>query len=1053
MTDTYSFTVEGFPVDHFQVHVFTGKETISEPYAFDIAVTSDASDDEEVERLALGQRAVLAWTVGVRPRAFHGLIAAVELEELHEAPPRAGRYRMRLVPRMWLLKRKRRTRIFQKMGVREIVSAVLGEAGIATRWHLLRDYPVREYCTQYEESDYRFIARLLAESGIYFFFPQGPPDDGSAAVGDALVPGDSVVLADDPAAYPAIGSDDREEGVPGDRAPSLFFLAMQETTASHKDKITHFAARTTVRAESAMFRDYDPERPMTRLVSSASSTHPFPAPEASLIDTAVAALTGKSASAQGLEVYDHHGPFLFPKWSFAGDQAPLILRQKRRRASTARGEGGCAELAPGHQFTLANHPAAHLNRIYVVTSVEHRGEAKPQGGEWRVYRNTFACAPVEVTYVPPRPKRRSVQVALTATVTGPPGEEIHVDAMGQIKVQFHWDRDGAYDDHSSCWIRPMQAWGGAGWGAQFIPRIGMEVIVVFEGGDTDKPMILGSLYNGTHPPPFALPADKTRSGWRTQSAPGGAGNNEISFQDAAMKEQIYVHAQRNLDEVVEMNHTLLIKNDEFIRLLGSRVETIEKNVEQHVRGDSTSYVGGNRMNVVAGNSDARISGMLATRVQGKEHRSVTGTSDLEYADDLTTRVTGCVTTLVGKHDAKRSWLTHAEGEAKISSLDKTEVSSEGELLLRVGESWIRITADRIELVSAAVTMKGTGGGLAISDEGIALSSNGDAQLLVKQKIVLKTEGASISMDKELKLDGTKILLNSPEQATDTPPEEPAPPTTVVLKDEKGNSLAYQRFLIKLDDDTEISGLTDEEGQAELELKTAGDISFPDATESDADMSGSLRPYVVRQGDYLDRLAHVLGFDPDAVWSHDKNADISAQRDKNVLFPGDLLWVPIPKKKWDAVEKGTTNTYVVAVPSTTVRLVFKDERGPLALEPYVVHGLGAPREGTTDESGQIEIEMPVHFRECEVLFPNQNILHPVRVGEMDPLEESSGVRKRLQHLGYGGAFDSNETRDLSEDAREASYMLAIIAFQSDNNLGLTGVVDDATRAALEKAHTS
>jgi hypothetical protein len=162
------FTVDSLPPDHFKVHVFTGKEALSEPYAFELVVTSDATRDEEIERLALGQRAVLSWTLGESRRAFHGVLAAVELEEIHEAPRRAARYRMRLVPRLWLLKRKRRTRIFQQMSVRAIVTSVLAEAGIATRWQLLREYPLREYCTQYEESDYRFVVRLLAESGIYF---------------------------------------------------------------------------------------------------------------------------------------------------------------------------------------------------------------------------------------------------------------------------------------------------------------------------------------------------------------------------------------------------------------------------------------------------------------------------------------------------------------------------------------------------------------------------------------------------------------------------------------------------------------------------------------------------------------------------------------------------------------------------------------------------------------------------------------------------------------------------------------------------------------------
>jgi hypothetical protein len=222
--------------------------------------------------------------------------------------------------------------------------------------------------------------------------------------------------------------------------------------------------------------------------------------------------------------------------------------------------------------------------------------------------------------------------------------------------------------------------------------------------------------------------------------------------------------------------------------------------------------------------------MLASRIEGKEHRNVEGTSDLEYADDLTTRVNGCMTTLIGKHDRKRSWATHAEGKAKLSSLDATEVSSEGELTLRVGKSWIRITSDKIELVSEAITAKGTGGSLGISEDGLALSSKGDAQLLVKKKIVLKTDGASLSLDKEVKIDGTKILLNSPDMATDPPPKDPGPPTNVTLKDTQGKPLAYQRFLVIMANGSEVSGITDKDGNTDVEMKVGGKVLFPDLTK-------------------------------------------------------------------------------------------------------------------------------------------------------------------------------------------------------------------------------
>ncbi len=242
-------------------------------------------------------------------------------------------------------------------------------------------------------------------------------------------------------------------------------------------------------------------------------------------------------------------------------------------------------------------------------------------------------------------------------------------------------------------------------------------------------MVLGSLYNGTHPPAFVLPGDRTRSGFRTQSSPGGNGFNELSFQDAAGQEQISVRAQRNLDEVVQRNHTLLVRNDEFVRILRDRVDTIERHLTQTVRGDHTSTVDGNRLEVVKGSSDERVSGMLVTRVEGKERRDVAKNADLTYSDDVTIRSKGCMTTLVGKADAKRSWQTHAEGTARLSSLDATEVSSEGEVTLRVGKSSFRMTSEMIEIQSPSITVKGAGGGVSADEDGLRLSSKGDAQVL------------------------------------------------------------------------------------------------------------------------------------------------------------------------------------------------------------------------------------------------------------------------------------------------------------------------------------
>src|SRR5262249_8690940 len=156
--------------------------------------------------------------------------------------------------------------------------------------------------------------------------------------------------------------------------------------------------------------------------------------------------------------------------------------------------------------------------------------------------------------------------------------------------------------------------------------------------------------------------------------------------------------------------------------------------------------------VVTGNSDERVSGALVTRIEGMERREIQGRRDLDHADDLTVRVRGCMTTLVGKDEAKRSYVVRAEGIAQISSTESTEISSDKELVLRVGKSSIRITEDKIELSAPSITVKGAGGGLSADDDGLKLSSSGDAQFVVDKALVLKTEGASISMKEELKAD-------------------------------------------------------------------------------------------------------------------------------------------------------------------------------------------------------------------------------------------------------------------------------------------------------------
>ena len=213
------------------------------------------------------------------------------------------------------------------------------------------------------------------------------------------------------------------------------------------------------------------------------------------------------------------------------------------------------------------------------------------------------------------------------------------------------------------------------------------------------------------------------------------------------------------------------------------------------------------------------------------------------------------------------------------------------------------------------------------------------------------------------------------------------------------------------------------------------------------MSGAMAPYVVRQGDYLAKIAFVHGFDADEVWNDPKNEGLKRlRRDHRLLAPGDLVYLPVKKKEGLPLQKGTTNRYVAKVPKVEVVVVFQDDDKPLADEPYVIEGLGAPQEGTTDSSGKIAIDVPLLAREGRVVFTKRNIAFPLLVGDMDPIDEATGVRKRLQHLGH-----MPPPGDPSETDQDELDRASIAAFQEARGLPVTGAADEATKAELVKVH--
>jgi type VI secretion system secreted protein VgrG len=668
------------------------------------------------------------------------------------------------------------------------------------------------------------------------------------AVGDALGVGDGLAGAAIGAASAVAGTVIAEATEGGKSAPVLRFLKNEEAKVTIYDKVRRFLLRNTVRSSAAAFRDFDPDRPAVRLQSKAVSSAPFPPSPFEEAAMAIAAAENVAGTVEALvplpsavegvidavedvadkvdeianevgaafgqrvpfEVYEHHNPFLFPKWAFANDEAPKILRQKRRRASIATGESGCSDFSPGHRFELREHAIGQLDGAYVVTSVEHRGETHPGegGGAWRVYENAFECAPSGMAYVPPRPKRKSVQVTLTATVVGPPGEEIHVDDKGQIKVQFHWDRDGKLDGNSSCWIRVMQPWSGAAWGHQFIPRVGMEVVVTFEGGDPDKPMVLGSVYNGTHPMPFKLPEQKMKSGIRTSTYPGGQGFNELSFNDARGAEQILIKAQLDMDEVVERHHKVHIGAHQTQTIRGKQVESVEqdqiltvaldrtvgvgRDLKSTVGNDRVSSVGRDDAVVVGGDAKALVSGHYAVEV--KHGYSVT----------------------VGSGQAPAQSDHYVNGSGSLGASERLVIRAEKGLVLQCGDTIVELTPEGLELFGKSI--KASGADISISGDGPSVELGQNVQVFSKS-IAMHAEKSTLTLGDTAELKGDKIQLKS-NQAPPAPAGSKESPDTqqfsCQFSDYYLRPYANKTFHLRAEG-LKVEGTTDGEGTVKAKI--------------------------------------------------------------------------------------------------------------------------------------------------------------------------------------------------------------------------------------------
>ena len=501
------------------------------------------------------------------------------------------RYEARLRPWLWYLTRAADFRIFQKLTVPDILKKVFERYPFPVEFQLQGTYKPWEYCVQYQETDFNFASRLMEHEGIYYFFKH--------AMGKH-----TLVLADGIGAHSPCPGYEQIPYIPHDRL-----------VTADEECFDGWQLAQEVEPGAFLTNDYYFETPMADLKQPLKK--PFEHPNGSY------------------EVYEWPGNYRVPP---EGDNyARVHLEELQAPHEVVHGQTNARGVAPGYLFSLYKCPRTDQNREYLILGANYFVHDNPYhsgvaggGSQWRF---SMTAQPSSVPYraprVTPKPRTHGPQ---TAVVVGPPGEEIHTDKYGRIVVQFHWDRYGKRDEQSSCWIRVATPWAGSNWGAIHIPRIGQEVVVDFIDGDPDQPVVTGSVYNASQMPPWALPANKTQSGVRSRSSLKGGGSdaNMIRFEDKKGREEMHVHAQKNLVTVVE--------NDE-IRMVGaSRHVNIKKDHIEHVEGNIELLVDGAQDVIVNANKAEKVAGTNHLHIGGNRNEKINGTTSLTVGMDQQVKV-------------------------------------------------------------------------------------------------------------------------------------------------------------------------------------------------------------------------------------------------------------------------------------------------------------------------------------------------------------------------------------------------------------------------------
>ena len=630
-----------------------GSEALSTLFEFEVELVS-GTFMLDVRSMLSTELTIEIETSSGSPRYLSGKVIEFALIGREQANSNYNLYKATVRPAFWYLTQNQDNRIFQNKNVPAILDQVLGTYGFPVEYQLTESYRDWEYCVQYQESDFNFVSRLMEHEGMYYYFKH---DNGS----HTLVITDAASTHE---VFPAY--------------ETFTYYDSQGNVASDNESVLTWQRSAGMTTAKYSVVDYDFRKPQVKLDALTSES-----------------LAGDDSNS---EMYEWQGGY--QELDHADQYARLRMQELKVNQELISAVTTVRGAAPGRVFTLRNHPRLVENQEYLIVAVNYQmAVAGYSTGTNRQdhFELFFNAIPSSVQFraprITPQPKTSGPQTAL---VVGPAGQELYTDKYGRIKAQFHWDREGKKDENSSCWIRVSSPWAGGGFGGLQLPRIGDEVVVDFIGGNPDRPIVLGRVYNEMNMPPVELPADANISGFRTQSVFGDSSTeNHLLFIDKLGQELVDLRAQydmvvnilNNLDITVGNNRTEHIKNNlkttvdsteertvdgtrtttinglETGNYTASRVQTITGNQDTEVTSDDNFIVGANQTTEIGANHEETISGNDTITVSGNRLESIEGTVTENYQDTYTQTIDG---------QTKRT--INANAEDKIDGTHKFNVT-------------------------------------------------------------------------------------------------------------------------------------------------------------------------------------------------------------------------------------------------------------------------------------------------------------------------------------------------------------------------------------------